>query len=95
VIVGIIVLFKPHFKKLTDFVFAPLGDYPKLTLFIIMIGIPILFNTLQMWLVDNIIKLAAIRKEDEEEEGTRREKKRSMNKDLLIPGSASQYSSVA
>jgi len=33
-----------------------LSDYPNLLLFIIMIAIPVILNTIQMWVVDNIIK---------------------------------------
>ena len=49
-------LFKPHLEYMAVLLLFPLHDYPNLLLFIVMIAVPIVFNSIQLWLFDNILK---------------------------------------
>ena len=56
-----------YFQIALGFFFKPLSYNPKLKLVIVMIGCPVLFNLMQFWLIDNIIK----RKENIQSESDR------------------------
>lgn len=50
-----ILIFKPHFAYFGYLCLYPLREYPNLLLFIVIIAVPIVFNSLQLWLVDEFL----------------------------------------
>ena len=49
-------IFAPIFEKVADFFLGWLKKFPDFKLVLIMIVVPIIFNIIQFWIQDNILK---------------------------------------
>ena len=49
-------IFKVIFEGIAETILGPLRQYPDLKLILIMIFVPVVLNSIQFWVVDNILK---------------------------------------
>lgn len=55
-LIGIMVTFQDTLKFIGDFLLKPLEKFPNFELVMIMIIIPVIFNSLMFWITDSFLK---------------------------------------
>ena len=59
-----IIAFKESFMYLAVLALYPIQKYPRLLLLVVMVLIPLAFNTIQFWIIDEILRFKGRQSED-------------------------------